>query len=104
MFANVGAVLVASLLAMSCSYDKPTPDDGRDRGVQKIATEIACSSATAPFFRQCAEALLATLELSEKERVALSSCGFEVAHPDTSNEDLFEVARATVKAHCVFGY
>lgn len=101
---KVAVTLMGALLIVSCSDDKSPPDDGKGGGIHKVAKVIACSSGTSALFRQCAEALLVSSELSYSERVALSSCGFESAVPDTSSEDLFEVARATIKAHCVFGY
>lgn len=101
---SVLLALTVSVFMVSCSDDKSPPDDGKDGGIQKLMKSIACSAETAHLFRQCAEALLSTSELSLSERVALSSCGFEAATPDASSEDLFEVARATIKAHCVYGY
>jgi len=101
---SVLLAVTVSVFTISCSDDKSPPDDGKDGGLQKLIKSIACSEETAPLFRQCAESLLSASELTQAERVALSSCGFESAVPDSSSEDLFEVARATVKAHCVFGY
>lgn len=66
--------------------------------------KTSCSGEAAAVFRQCAEVLLMTSELTSSERSALASCNFAHAAPEGSSEDLFEVARASVKAHCVFGY
>lgn len=83
----------------ACSDDKTPPDDGKDG---KAATaKAACTAETENAFRLCAQEVLATSGLSSAERRSLSSCDFNSATPETSKEDLFEAARATVRAHCL---
>jgi hypothetical protein len=95
--AHLGILLITAVLVLSaCSEDKGPPDDEGDLSAQ-------CQSI--PRFKEsysiCAEQALAGSGLSKVEQNALASCNADIAQPETSSEDLFEVARAVVRSSCL---
>lgn len=92
--------ILASSFLVSCSEDKSPPDDGKS-GKIAMASKTTCSNESSLKFQACALEILDRSGLAAADRDALSGCGFSGASPVASSEDLFEVARATIKAHCL---
>ncbi len=99
--ASLLAFASLTVLASGCSDDKSPPDDGKDGKAFAIAQKACASDEEAQAFRRCALGLLGSSGLTSVERQSLASCEFAKAVPESSSEDLFEIARATVKAHCL---
>ena len=93
----IAVAAFAVVMATACSDDKSPPDDGKDGKGRSSKTMSSCDAR----FRICAEEILGTSGLATDERESLAGCEFAKALPRTSSEDLFEVARATIKAHCL---
>ena len=95
--AGLGLLLFAVVIVSSaCSEDKGPPDDEGDLSAQCLANPAFKES-----YAVCADHALKGSGLTVSERHALSSCAADKAQPESSSEDLFEVARAVVRSSCL---
>lgn len=94
--ATAVSLVLLSTVFVACSEDKSPPDDGDGRKAA-AKTQSACDAAS---LSACAEEVLALIPLTSSEKESLASCDSQSARASESASDLFESARAAVRAEC----
>jgi hypothetical protein len=97
--------LVLTAMISGCGDSDGSSSDDDDSGAKAHSKSIEapatmCAKLGAASFKKCAAGVLVSAHLSETEQASLSNCDFEIASTKTSPRDVFEVARAAVRATC----
>ena len=99
------ALVLTTMIVSGCGDSDGASNDDDDSGAKAHSKSVEapatmCAKLGAASFKKCASGVLVSAHLSEIEQASLSNCDFEIASAKTSPRDVFEVARAAVRATC----